>query len=162
MRVTYVAYIHRSGRALHAHIALQLFCVHRPGCGVQSDIGVGRHQNFVVDPSCFCSRAGKKVRKNNHAIAVLVSVNFYLIGTEEYLHHHYIARAGLHGDGTVLVVDGDAGLGANRKTVFFAGFVGGEGGHAYHQRQKGHSCSSLSAFHPDSPPSPSTAKLRLR
>ena len=34
MRVTYVAHIHRSGRSLHADIALQLFCVHRPGCRV--------------------------------------------------------------------------------------------------------------------------------
>ena len=93
MRVTYVAHINYGSGAFYTHIALQLFCAQRTGCGTQSDAGIRGHLNFVIHFCCFWSCAGKKVRKNVHTVAALVPINFYLVRTEEYSHHHYIARA---------------------------------------------------------------------
>ena len=56
------------------------------------------------------------------AIAILLLVDFHLVGLQRGQNHYLVGAAGPDGDCTELGIDGDSGVGSHREAVFLMRF----------------------------------------
>src|ERR1700722_1650471 len=123
--------VHTGGHGFYVHVAEHVGDVHFSGVIVDLELGVFRDVNLVVGAHVVRRNiVSSCVGRNIHAIAHLLSFDFYVVTGASGNHHYFGLGPGFHGDHAVWIVNGDHRMGVNFEVLLLAAGGRSGGSHA--------------------------------